>query len=76
MAQVLDKQIQQYLQLLGNEEKKSILSVIKSFVSLRKEIPVQTTIEEYNKELEEAEAEFENGDYIAHEEMKKLVRKW
>jgi hypothetical protein len=36
----------------------------------------QITNEQYNKELDEAEAEFENGDYITHEEMIKQVKKW
>jgi len=76
MAQVLDKQIQHFLPLLGNEEKKSLLSVIKSFLNLRKEIPGQMSIEQYNKELDFAEAEFENGDYISHEEMIKQVKQW
>lgn len=76
MAQILDKQILEYLPLLGNEEKKSLLSVIKSFVSLRKEIPAHLSIEEYNQEINEAEAEYGRGDYISHEEMKKQVKQW
>ena len=33
-------------------------------------------IEKYNQELEEAEAEYENGDCITHEEMIKRIRQW
>ncbi len=51
MAQILDKQILEYLPLLGNEEKKSLLRVIKSFISLKKEIPGRLSIDEYNQEL-------------------------
>ena len=76
MAQVLDKQIQKYLPLLRDEEKKSLLSVIKSFLSLRTGTTERVNIEQYNKELEEAEAEYENGDYISHEEMKNQIKKW
>ncbi len=75
-SHVLDKQIQDYLPLLGNEEKRSLLSVIKSFLSLRKESNGPISIEQYNKELAEAEAEFEKGSYISNDEMKKLVKKW
>ena len=71
---MLDKQIQRYLPLLGTEEKKSLISVIKSFLSLRSETTVRLTIDRYNKELEEAEAEYENGDYVTNDEMKKMVR--
>ncbi len=74
LSQMLDKQIQRYLPLLGTEEKKSLISVIKSFLSLRSETTVRLTIDRYNKELEEAEAEYENGDYVTNDEMKKMVR--
>lgn len=33
-------------------------------------------IEQYNNELAEAEAEFENGDYISQEEMLKKIKQW
>jgi hypothetical protein len=33
-------------------------------------------IEEYNLELEEAEAEYQRGECISHEEMKKRAEKW
>jgi len=34
------------------------------------------SIKQYNKELEEAEEEFERGEYITNEEMKKNVKEW
>ena len=46
MAGVLDTEIQKYLPLLGNEEKKSLLSVIKSFLSLRNEQSDQVKIDD------------------------------
>jgi hypothetical protein len=33
-------------------------------------------IEEYNQELEEAEAEYQRGEYIGHEEMKSQIKDW
>ena len=35
MSQSIEQQIQQYLPLLGNDEKRSVLSVIKSFINLK-----------------------------------------
>jgi hypothetical protein len=73
MATVLDKQIRNYLPLLGEEEKHSLVSVIKSFIHLRaSEEPAD--IDRYNKELAEAEAEYENGDYITHAQMKSGIK--
>jgi predicted transcriptional regulator len=34
------------------------------------------TIEQNNRELDEAEAEFENGEFISQEEMLKQIKKW
>lgn len=34
------------------------------------------TIEQYNKELEEAEAEINAGNYLSHQEVKKRMKKW
>lgn len=33
-------------------------------------------IEQYNKELAEAEAEFSKGDYISNAAMKKRIKQW
>lgn len=34
------------------------------------------SLEQYNKELEEAEAEFEKGNYISQEAMLKEIKQW
>lgn len=34
------------------------------------------TIEEYNQELEEGEADYEKGNFITTEELKKRMEKW
>ena len=34
------------------------------------------TIEQYNQELDEAEAEFEKGEVVTHEEAVKQIREW
>ena len=34
------------------------------------------TVEQYNQELQEAEAEYEKGQYVSHEELLKQIKKW
>ncbi|MBV6641753.1 MAG: hypothetical protein KI791_13605 [Cyclobacteriaceae bacterium] len=34
------------------------------------------SIEQYNKEIDEAEAEMDRGEYISHEELKEQMKKW
>jgi predicted transcriptional regulator len=76
MAQALDNEIQKYLPLLGTAEKKSLLGVIKSFLSLKNEKNGSFDVKQYNNELEEAEAEYENGNFITHEEMINQIKQW
>ena len=71
MAQVIDKQITDYLPLLGKEEKKTILGVIKSYVRI-KEKPERISIEQYNKEIDEAMARIDKGEYHTQEEVKTI----
>ncbi len=33
-------------------------------------------IEQYNRDIDEAVAEFERGEFYTHEEVKKLMEKW
>jgi hypothetical protein len=73
----LDKQITQYLPQLDSEEKKSLLGVIKSFLKLKDvQQPQRLTIEQYNKELEEAEKRYDAGFFTSHEDVLKEAGSW
>ena len=71
-ASPLDIELSKYWSLLTPAQKESLLNVIKSFM----QSPERITREQYNHELEEAEAEFQAGNYISSEEMLKLIRQW
>ena len=34
------------------------------------------SVEQYNRELDEAEAEIEGGEYINHEDLKNQMKEW
>ncbi|MBO9618438.1 MAG: hypothetical protein J7539_05320 [Niabella sp.] len=74
-ASTLDKKITAYLPLLGEEEKASLIGVIKSFIHLKQSEAV-ISVEQYNNELAEAEAEYERGEYVTHEQMKGIAKQW
>lgn len=76
MTTTVEQELQQYLSQLNDAEKQSILQLIRTFVQDRQQEEEQISIERYNKELEEAEAEFERGEYITHEEMLKQMKQW
>jgi len=73
MAQVIDKQIVDYLPLLGKEEKKTILEYIKSYVKIKNK-PERISIEQYNKEIEAAEARIDAGEYYTQEEIENMIK--
>ena len=74
MAKSVDIEIQKYLPLLGTEEKKSILGVIKSFLSIRMETAFD--IEQYNKDIDQSLAEVKDGKYIDQDDLEKEITKW
>jgi len=75
-AKTVDKEIQHYWPLLRQEEKVSILGVVKSFIQLHHENSERISVRQYNKELEEAMAEIERGEFYMHDEVVKMSKEW
>lgn len=69
---LLDIEFSKYWTRLTISQKQSLLSVIKSFATEDETLD----LEEYNKDLADAEAEYKSGNYITQEEMLNLIRKW
>jgi predicted transcriptional regulator len=66
------KKLHQYID--ESEEKKihAIYTLLEDEITNGSRI----SIEQYNKEIEEAEAEIDRGEYITHEELKKQIKQW
>jgi predicted transcriptional regulator len=76
MANTLEKEWKNYFLQLNEAEKKSVLLMLKTFLQKRSVDAGRISIEEYNKEIDEAIAEAETGNYITQEEMEKQAAKW
>jgi hypothetical protein len=77
MANALDKELGSYLKQLNEVEKKSVLLMLKTFLLGRNQVSAgRISIEQYNKEIDEALAQVAEGDYITQEEMEKRAAKW
>jgi hypothetical protein len=76
MLQSLDKEILLMLPLLQNEEKESLLGVIRAFVKSRNAKVPYLEMEQYNIELNEAEVEYKKGETVSHEDLQKRIEKW
>lgn len=58
-----------YFKQLNDTEKQSVLNLLKTFITNRQEHPSPQSLQDYNEELELADAEIEAGDYVSHEEV-------
>lgn len=76
MKNVLDRELNICLQQLNEAEKKSVLLMLKTFLKGRSDETDRISIEQYNREIDEALAEVETGDFISQEEMEKKTAKW
>ena len=57
-------------------KKKYLLETLKFLGIQFKTIEKRQTVEQYNKELEESDAEIDNGNYITMEDLLKETEKW
>lgn len=70
--QVINQEFNTYFKLLTKDQKESILLLIKSFVNRTNRI----SVEQYNNEIDAAEARISQGLHISHEEIEKESKEW
>jgi len=75
-ASAIQRELLKYFVQLNDEEKESVLLLLKTFVNGRKQPAEQITLEQYNREIDEALAEIERGDVYTHEEVEKMSKDW
>lgn len=76
MANVLEQEMHSYFTQLNEEEKKSVIQMLKAFLKSRKSNLSRITIEQYNKELDEAVEQIEAGNFVTQEELEKEIEEW
>jgi len=72
MTGIVERELHTYIDQLNPAQKKSLLGFIKSIFPLKQEI---ISMEEYNKELEDADASIERGEYYTHEQVIEITKK-
>lgn len=76
MANALKQEWNNYFVQLNELERKSVLLMLKTFLQRRNEDTDRISMEQYNKEIDEALTEVEAGNYITQDEMEKRAAKW
>jgi len=76
MAKALERELLQYILQLDEAEKKSVLQTLKTFLKGRERKVPRVSIEQYNKEIDEAIARVEAGEYYTQEEVERMAKEW
>jgi hypothetical protein len=76
MANAIDREMYTYFTQLNDAEKKSVVQMLRTFLKSRKEQYEHITVEQYNKELDEAMERVSKGEYTTFEDLEKEMRSW
>ncbi|MEO8823772.1 MAG: hypothetical protein ABI366_09365 [Ginsengibacter sp.] len=63
----LREKVVNYIKIADDKKIKAIYTLLENEIEKDSRI----SLEQYNREIDEAEAEFANGDYISHEEIER-----
>ncbi len=74
-ATFLDKEINQYLPMLNVKQKKTVLTVVKTFTEGRQDWWDEISKEQQNA-IDKALAEMKAGNLSPHDEVMKKYKKW
>ncbi|MBI2270654.1 MAG: hypothetical protein HYU69_09915 [Bacteroidetes bacterium] len=74
-AIAIKKQFDSYLPLLSKKQQTLLLEMVKSFLNVDKENP-RVNRKQYNKEIDEAVARIEKGNFVTHQDAIKELSKW
>lgn len=69
MANTYEQEMYNYFTQLNDDEKKSLIQMLKTFLKGRARNSGRISIEQYNNELEKAEQQIESGDFVKQEDL-------
>ena len=76
MSNALDKEMLHYYRQLTAAEKKAVIQMIKTFIDGRSNNTDRISIEEYNRQIDEAMIQVEKGEFTTLEDLEKEMRSW
>lgn len=76
MASAIDREMFAYFTQLSEAEKKSVVELLKTFMKGRKAQSEHISLEQYNKEIDEAMERVQKGEYTTFEDLEKEMRTW
>jgi len=76
MENVLDKELYRYFLRLNDNQKNSLLNMIKSFLQSNVKETAITTIAEYNDDLDKSMSRISKGDFTTLENLEVEMHQW
>lgn len=76
MGSVIDKELIWYFVQLNEPQKKSLLEMMKSFLPLDGKPSERISVEQYNRELDEAMGRIGRGQFTTLEALEKEMQTW
>ena len=76
MAKAVDREMLAYFMQLNDAEKKSVVELLKTFMKNRKKEKQPLTVEQYNKEIDQAMARVKKGEFTTFEDLEKEMQSW
>ena len=74
--QALNQEFKFYYSKLTDSQKRSLLTMMKSFLDKTEDPQKRVSVAQYNKELEEAEKRVAQGQFITQESLREEAKKW
>ena len=74
--QALNQEFYYYYNRLSKGQKESMLSMMRSFLGKSGDKTKRISVNQYNKELDEAERRINDGKYTSQEALKEESKKW
>jgi predicted transcriptional regulator len=75
-AKGIEQEMNNYFMQLSLNEKKSVVQMLKTLLQKHNRGDAPVTIEDYNKDIDEAMAEVARGEFYSHEEVIKMSKNW
>jgi hypothetical protein len=76
VVSAVDKELIKYFVQLTQSQKKSLLQMIKTFVGSDPEHENHISVEQYNKELDDAMKRINNGEFTTLEQLQNEMQSW
>ena len=72
----MKEEMLEYFAELNTDEQRHVLDIVKTFIARHVDENSPMSIEEYNREIDEALEDVARGNYITHEDLKKEAAEW